>query len=143
MRDEREMIECDQCDEGYVDQHDGDLERCDVCDGMGEVAKPDPRLAGRSTCAVCGHRYSWGCGHTPDMESAFLEHCDTTEHLLGDCDCFVSRAGYAAHLSRGERRDGIAAILRELRRVMDATQGGTLTIDAGDELPRLMDVARC
>lgn len=105
------MIECDQCDEGYVDQHDGTSVPCDVCDGMGEVHH-DPRLLDRSTCAACGRAYTWGCGHTPEQESAALDHEDTTKHLLGDCECFVSRAGYAARFTREEWRGRVADALR-------------------------------
>lgn len=95
---------CDTCGEGRV---------CRVCGGLG-VVHHDPRLRGRKSCAVCGMRRSWGCGHTPEDETAALDHCDTTEHLLGDCECYVSRSGYAALVSREERREQAAALVRAL-----------------------------
>lgn len=100
---------CDECGEGRV---------CRVCDGLG-VVHHDPRLRGRKSCAVCGMRRSWGCGHTPEDESAALDHCDTTEHLLGDCDCFVSSAGYAARFTREEWRDNVAQLVLTVRRAAD------------------------
>lgn len=119
---QREMMTCDHCDGegtevvmdagGYVDG------TCSYCDGSGEVEAPDPRLDGRESCAVCNRRYSWGCGHTPEQESAHLDHCDTTEHLLGDCECFVSRAGYAARFTREERRAQVARALGDACKVL-------------------------
>lgn len=73
--------------------------------------------AGVGLCDVCGRRYSWGCGHTPSDEAKARRHNLSTDHLLGDCDCFVSRAGYAARFTREQRRDNIAHVLRL---IMDA-----------------------
>lgn len=102
--------ECDTCGDGAEAE-------CRVCDGLGEVHR-DPRLDGRESCAVCNRRYSWGCGHTPEMESAHLDHEQTTEHLLGDCECFVSRAGYAARFTREERRAQVARALGDACKVL-------------------------
>lgn len=127
---EREMIECSMCD-GYgelEDRADGEAAgMCPKCEGEGSIPKPDPRLAGRSTCAVCGRRRSWGCGHEPHHESAALDHAETTDHLLGDCDCFVSRAGYAARFTRSEWRARVASALQV---IADASPSGV--IDARD-----------
>jgi hypothetical protein len=45
-------------------------------------------------CECCGHRLSWGCGHSYDQEHAAVQHRRTAEHYAGDCDCFTSGPGY-------------------------------------------------
>lgn len=75
----------------------------------------DPRLEGRTTCAVCHRAYTWGCGHTPEQESAHLDHQDTTDHLLGDCECFVRRPGYMPFHSRDEWRERVALVVKAIR----------------------------
>jgi len=119
----KHMIECPACMGECVLEEDGEGfpgGECPTCDGVGEVHE-DPRLEGRTTCAVCNRTYTWGCGHSSEQESAMLDHFDTTEHLLGDCDCFVSRPGYAARFTRDEWRDRVADALR-----VERDEGGDL-----------------
>lgn len=66
-------------------------------------------------CAACHRRRTWGCGHTFEQELAALAHQDTTEHLLGDCDCFVSRPGYVAKHTREDWRERVALVVKAIR----------------------------
>ncbi len=68
----------------------------------------------KDRCECCGNTLTWGCGHTYEQEAATVQHRLTTDHLLGDCDCYVSRSGYIAYFTREQRRDNIAAVLRAL-----------------------------
>lgn len=45
-------------------------------------------------CDVCGHRDSWGCGHTGTQRSAARRHRQTVKHYRGKCDCFEYAPGY-------------------------------------------------
>lgn len=74
----------------------------------------DRELHGLSptNCEACGHRLSFGCGHETYHEIAALQHRSTTGHLLGDCECFVNRDGYAARYTRDEWRERVAAVMR-------------------------------
>ncbi len=66
-------------------------------------------------CECCYRPLSYGCGHTPEQEVEMLRHRDSTEHLLGDCDCFESRPGYIARFTREERRERVAEVLRKVQ----------------------------
>lgn len=72
----------------------------------------EPGGYGPNNCDVCARRYSFGCGHDDHDEAEARAHRQTTDHLLGDCECFVSRPGYAARFTREQRRDNIAHVLR-------------------------------
>jgi hypothetical protein len=47
-----------------------------------------------TNCECCGHRLSWGCGHTYEQEAASIAHRHTLTHFNGECDCFERRPGY-------------------------------------------------
>ncbi len=67
-----------------------------------------------TNCEVCGRALTWGCGHEEWQEREALAHQSSTDHLLGDCDCYVSRPGYAAFVTREERREQVASVIRDL-----------------------------
>lgn len=90
---DRTCEECDGTGEHVYEAEDGSdeltgLDTCPACRGKGII---DPRLDDRTTCAVCYRRYSWGCGHSAEQESAALDHEDSAEHREGRCLHFDHR----------------------------------------------------
>lgn len=89
----------DTCPHCGVTEHDGAFVylgaynvRCDDC---GHEWNLRVQLGLSPThCECCGHRLSWGCGHTHDQEAASVKHRRTAEHFNGECDCFERRPGY-------------------------------------------------
>jgi hypothetical protein len=71
-----------------------------MCDTNPLTGKPE------TSCEVCGRRSSWGCGHEDSHIAAFRLHVISDEHVNGDCECFVSRAGYMAFYSPEQVKSG-------------------------------------
>jgi hypothetical protein len=95
-----------------------DVLACDACEYTAPESEFWPTRAelglSLTHCECCNRTLTWGCGHTNEQELAAIAHRQTTDHLLGDCDCYVSRPGYAAYYTREQRRDNIAEVLRML-----------------------------
>lgn len=107
---------CKSTDLCYTGDTEKDYVECDACGHEGDESEfwPTREELGlpEAYCAACKRRRSWGCGHTYQQELDAIAHESTTAHLLGDCDCFVSRVGYAARYTRAQRRDNVARVLR-------------------------------
>lgn len=80
--------------------------------------------AGKRHCDVCGHSYTWGCGHSRSQERDARRHRSTQRHTRGECDCFdhskcgdecpmagPPRPGYAPFVSHGEVARGEVLII--------------------------------
>lgn len=103
--------ECPKCDSQYgvyLGSYNVECSNCEHVYNLREL-KGLPT----STCAACFRRLSYGCGHTTEQELSFIEHQNSTDHLLGDCSCYVSSVGYIAFVSREERREQVAEIVRK------------------------------
>lgn len=109
---EDELDTCPKCECADVEYLGAYNVRCEECGHEWNLRE----LHGLSPthCETCNRSLSWGCGHDDRDERASVLHRCSAAHLLGECDCYVSRPGYAAHRTGLQRREAIAALLLEV-----------------------------